>query len=192
MDLISMYEKISFVGYVLAIIFLFVAVFLFFYLNIPKTFGLLSGITAKKTIEGRRNGTIKREIEEDDDTYQNYNIRKNDKAPTTASLGSTQPQPNETADLASYQPQPNETMDLTSYQPQPNETVELSSYQPQPNETVDLSSYQPRPNETVDLASYQPQPNETVDLAQFNEHLASQGFVVEEELTFIHTDERIE
>ena len=244
MELASIYEKISIVGYALAIVFLLVAIFLFFYLNIPKVFGLLSGITAKKAIEGMRNGTIKREVEEDDDdTYQNYNMRKNNKAPTTASLGNVQlaqagvqpkvaasqpgnetvdlasmnqpgnetvdlasmnqqagetvdlasmnTQAGETVDLASMNTQAGETVDLASMNQQAGETVDLASYQPQAGETVDLASMNQQAGETVDLASMNQQAGETVDLAQYNQNLASQGFVVEEEISFTHTDERI-
>lgn len=63
MDIVEKYELISKIGYASAIIFLIVAVILFFLFRITKVFGYLTGITRKKAI---RNIRIKNEKEAND------------------------------------------------------------------------------------------------------------------------------
>ena len=202
MELVGIYNSISIVGYVLAVVFLLAAVFLFFFLNIPEVIGYLSGYTAKKAIEGMKNGTVKTDLEEDYDSYSNYNMRKNSKANTTSSLNKgqketvtlndeTMPLENETIPLQDETVSlENETMPLfCETEMLQNETEVLSDETALlTNETTQLDF-----NETVELSQYvQGNTDETVELSSYNyQNLNELGFVVEEEIAFVHTDERI-
>lgn len=67
MDIVEKYELFSKIGYISAIIFLFIAVVLFFVLKITKVFGYLTGITRKKAIS-----QIKRKNENNENIENNY------------------------------------------------------------------------------------------------------------------------
>lgn len=67
MDIVEKYELFSNIGYISAIIFLIIAVVLFFVLKIVKVFGYLTGITRKKAIS-----QIKRKNENNENREKNY------------------------------------------------------------------------------------------------------------------------
>lgn len=139
-DLAVIFERIKISGFVLAGVFFIAAIYLFFYFNIPKTVGLLTGTTRRKEIEGIRNGIHEKEDMMASDTVVELEQNSID------------------------------------------DTVELEQHNSA--DTVELGQYNSA--DTVELGQHSAA--DTVELGQYN---AEVSFVVEEDITFVHTEERI-
>lgn len=186
-DLVVLYERIMFAGFILAAVFFCAAVYLFFYFNIPKTVGLLSGRTRRREIEGIRSGAIKKENVSQEDNEQT-SVTENEIKSSIQKTDKTVRETDETIDLEHFQS--GDTVDLEQYQT--GDTIDLEKYQT--GDTVDLEQFNAFENgETADLekASEELRSNFDKGKERLMEQPVINDFVVEQEITFIHTNERL-
>ncbi|MBQ3196179.1 MAG: hypothetical protein IJB65_06910 [Clostridia bacterium] len=167
----EVYRYIFMGGAILTILMLIVSVFVFFYLKIPKVIGDITGSTARKAIENIRNHNEKT----GDKTFKTSRIN-NERGKITDKISASGKliKQVESAPYGAMATEKLNTQQLVGSDGAANETTVLS--QATASETTVLS-------ETPVMAAA-----ETTVLSQQS---AGNEFVVEYEITYIHTDEII-
>lgn len=134
-DLVSLYNNISLIGFVLAGVMLILSTLLFLKFNIPKLMGDLSGATARKAINDLKESNLKA-IEKNTGKIQL--VKENSEMPS-APAGNITVNPGYNGQTPVYAQQ--------SYV-QPGSSNETAKLSPAPNETVKLSPEDYAPGET--------------------------------------------
>lgn len=188
----EVYMMIYNVGAILTIIMFVVSMILFFVLKIPAVIGDLSGSTARKAIENIRN-----QNEESGEKVHKSSAVNKERGKLTDKIspsGTLHSKPSDKLGFAmktekiSTQKLENEASNETTVLSSGNETSVLNGYVGETSVLNEATVY----NETSLLSPDMMQVSESVDFGNTGKlPLLSGFFVIEQEITFVHTNEVI-
>ena len=172
----TIYNYISLASYILAILFLVIAVIMFFRYDIRKIIGDLSGRNARKSVEA-----MKKKVVEKEDTSTSLGSRMN-RDVTTEKLGATTAKINEDEDATVYL---DKSEDATVYL---EEDSDATMYLEDEDATMYLDKEE---DATVHLdvrSISEDEDDEQTQILSVEPSARKSGFVIEREITLVHTD----